>query len=97
MVFKNSRVDYIYLLDFDEVIKCGVNRLVTKNEYSWVWNTHLGNVHFDLINKIASKSLVVDFPKIKFKTGVFFNSKNIVSTLKRTKLLHLDLLTVQGQ
>lgn len=63
----------------------------------------LGHVHFDLINKIISKNLVVDLPKIKFskeklcdacqigkQTRLYFKSKNCVSTIKPLELLHLD-------
>lgn len=40
--------------------------LVTKNEYSWLRHSHLGHVHFDMINMITSKNLIVGLPKIRF-------------------------------
>lgn len=78
--------------------------LVAKNEESWFWHTNLGHVHFDLINKVMSKDLVVGLPKIKFlndklcdagqkgkQTRVSFKPKNVVSTSRPLQLLHLDL------
>lgn len=41
-------------------------KLVTKNEDSWLWHKCLGHIHFNLMNKIASKDLVGDLPKLKF-------------------------------
>ena len=65
--------------------------LVTKKEDSWIWHRSLGHVHFDLINKITYKNLVVGIPKAKFskyklcdafqmgkQTRVLFKSKNVV-------------------
>lgn len=66
LVFKGSRIDNIYMLDSDYVSMHGSKRLVTKSEDYWVWNRRLSYVHFDLINKIVSKNLVIGLPKIKF-------------------------------
>lgn len=61
-------------------------------------------MHFDLLNKITSKNLVVGLPKIKFlkdklcdvfqmgKQTIFsFKPKKVISTSKPLELLHLDL------
>lgn len=76
---------------------------MAKNEDSWLWHRRLSHVHFDLLNKVLSKDLVIGFPKMKFEknklcdacqkgkqTRVSFKPKNIVSTSKPLEL-HLDL------
>lgn len=71
-MFKGSRVDNIYLLDLDDMPIYGNNKcLVTKTEDSWLWHKLLEHVHFDLINKITSKNLVVGLPNIKFSKDNF--------------------------
>jgi len=106
VMFKGLRVDNVYVLDLDDVSSSGVKCLTAKNEDSRLWQRRLSHVHFDLLNKVVSKDLVVDLPKIKFEkeklcdacqkgkqTTVSFKLKNIVSTLKPLELLHLDLFS----
>jgi len=78
---------------------------MVKNEDSWLWHRRLSHVHFDLLNKVLSKDLVIGgVPKIKFEkdklcdacqkgkqTKVSFKPKNVVSTSKPLEFLHLDL------
>lgn len=59
-MFKGSRVDKIYLLDLDDVSLYGTKYLITKNEDSCLWHMRLGHAHLNLINKVASKNLVID-------------------------------------
>lgn len=66
LVFKSSMVDNIYLLDLDDVSMYGTKCLDTKNGDSLLWHRCLGYVHFDLINKITYKNLVVGLQKINF-------------------------------
>lgn len=66
LVIKGFRVDNIYFLNLDDVSMYGTKCLITKNEDYWLWHRCLGHVHFDLINKISSKNIVVGLPKIKF-------------------------------
>jgi hypothetical protein len=104
IMFKGLRVDNVYVLDLDDVSLSGVKCLMAKNEDSWLWHRRLSHVHFDLLNKIVSKDLVIGLQKIKFEkdklcdacqkgkqTRVSFKPKNIVSTSKPLELLHLDL------
>lgn len=92
------------MLDLDDVLTHGTKCSVTNNEDSWLWHRRLSHVHFDLLNKIASKNLVVGLPKIKFlkdklcdacqigkKTRVSFKPKKFILASKPLKLLHLDL------
>lgn len=64
--FKGSRIDNIYMLNVDDVSNIGTKCLVTRSEDSWLWHRRLGHVHFDLINKITTKNLVIGLPKMKF-------------------------------
>jgi len=104
VMFKGLRVNNVYDLDLDDVSSSGAKCLIAKNEDSWLWHRHLSHVHFDLLNKIVSKDLVVGLPKIKFEkdrlcdvcqkgkqTRVSFKPKKVVSTSKPLELLHLDL------
>jgi len=103
-MFKGLRVNNVYVLDLDDVSSSGAKCLMAKNEDSWLWHRRLSHVHFDLLNKIVSKDLVVELPKIKFEkdrlcdacqkgkqTRVSFKPKKVVSTSKPLELLHLDL------
>jgi hypothetical protein len=104
VMFKGLRVDNVYVLDLDDVSSSGDKYLIVKNEDSWLWHKRLSHVHFDLLNKVMSKDLVIGLLKIKFEkdklcdacqkgnqTRVSFKPKNIVSTSKPLELLHLDL------
>lgn len=99
-------VDNVYMLNLDDVSNSGTKFVVTRHEEFWLWHRRLGNVHFDLINRITSNNLVIGLSKIKFlkekicdacqmkkRTSVSFKLKKYVSTSKPLKLLHLDILT----
>jgi len=103
-MFKGLRVNNVYVHDLDDVSSSGAKCLIAKNEDSWLWHRRLSHVHFDLLNKIVSKDLVVGLPKIKFEkerlcdacqkgkqTRVSFKPKRVVSTSRPVDLLHLDL------
>jgi len=91
-MFKGLRVNKVYVLDLD-MSSSGAKCLIAKNKDSWLWNRCLSHVHFEFLNKVASKDLVVGLPKIKFEkdklcdacqkgkqTRVSFKPKNIFST-----------------
>nr|GEX61207.1 hypothetical protein [Tanacetum cinerariifolium] len=77
--------------------------LATIDENSSLWHKRLGHANMHLIQSLASKELVRNFPKLKFdehfcdacKIGkqahVNHKGKNIVSTTKCLELLHMDL------
>jgi len=103
-MYKGLRVDNVYVLDLDDALSSGAKCLIAKNEDFWLWHRRLSHVHFDLLNKVVSKGLVVGLPKIKFEkdklcdacqkgkqTRVSFKPKNIFSISKPLELLHLDL------
>jgi len=103
-MFKGLRVNNVYVLDLDDVSSSGAKGIIAKNEDSWLWHRRLSHVHFDLLNKIVSKDLVIGLPKIKFEkdilcdacqkgkqTRVSFKPKKVVYISKPLELLHLDL------
>ncbi|GJT63262.1 retrovirus-related pol polyprotein from transposon TNT 1-94 [Tanacetum coccineum] len=77
--------------------------LATIDENSTLWHRRLGHANMRLIQSLASKELVRNLPKLKFdqhfcdacKIGkqahVSHKAKNIVSTTRCLKLLHIDL------
>lgn len=65
-MFTGPGIESVYMLDMDDVSMHGTKCLIAENEYSWLWHRHLSHVHFNLLNKIASKNLVVGIPKIKY-------------------------------
>ena len=67
IMFKGLRVDNVYVLDIDDVSLSGTKFLMAKNEDSWLWHERLSHAHFDLLNKILSKDLVIGLPKMNFE------------------------------
>ena len=67
IMFKGLRVDNVYVLDLDDVSLSGAKLLMTKNEDSWLWHRRRSHVHFDLLNKVLFKDLIIDLPKMKFE------------------------------
>lgn len=65
-MFKGYRVDNVYVMYLDNVLKGGTKCLVTRSEYSWLWHRSLGHAHFDLINKIWYKNLVIHLRDTEF-------------------------------
>ncbi|GJZ97118.1 retrovirus-related pol polyprotein from transposon TNT 1-94 [Tanacetum coccineum] len=77
--------------------------LATIDENSTLWHRRLGHANMRLIQSLASKELVRNLPKLKFdqhfcdacKIGkqahASHKAKNIVSTTRCLKLLHMDL------
>ncbi|GKC53463.1 retrovirus-related pol polyprotein from transposon TNT 1-94, partial [Tanacetum coccineum] len=77
--------------------------LTTIVENSTLWHRKLGHANMHLIQSLTSKELVRNLPKLKFdqhfcnacKIGkqahVSHKAKNIVSTTRCLKLLHMDL------
>ncbi|GJY98662.1 retrovirus-related pol polyprotein from transposon TNT 1-94 [Tanacetum coccineum] len=77
--------------------------LATIDENSMLWHRRLGHANMRLIQSLSSKELVRNLPKLKFdqhfcdacKIGkqahASHKAKNIVSTTRCLKLLHMDL------
>ncbi|GJW09443.1 retrovirus-related pol polyprotein from transposon TNT 1-94 [Tanacetum coccineum] len=77
--------------------------LATIDENSTLWHRRLGHANMRLIQSLASKELVRNLPKLKFDQHFYdackigkqahasHKAKNIVSTTRCLKLLHIDL------
>ncbi|GKC61978.1 retrovirus-related pol polyprotein from transposon TNT 1-94 [Tanacetum coccineum] len=77
--------------------------LATIDENSTLWHRRLGHANMRLIQSLASKELVRNLPKLKFdqhfcdactigkQAHASHKAKNIVSTTRCLKLLHMDL------
>ncbi|GJS06786.1 retrovirus-related pol polyprotein from transposon TNT 1-94 [Tanacetum coccineum] len=77
--------------------------LATIDENSTLWHRRLGHANMRLIQSLASKELVKNLPKLKFdqhlcnackirkQAHVSHKAKNIISTTRCLKLLHMDL------
>nr|GEW36724.1 retrovirus-related Pol polyprotein from transposon TNT 1-94 [Tanacetum cinerariifolium] len=77
--------------------------LATIDENSTLWHRRLGHANMRLIHSLASKKLVRNLPKIKFdryfcdacknrkQAHASNKAKNIISTTRCLKLLHMDL------
>nr|GEV22261.1 Ty3/gypsy retrotransposon protein [Tanacetum cinerariifolium] len=89
MKLRNKPKDQIYLATIDE--------------NSTLWHRRLGHANMSLIQSLASKELVRNLHKLKFdqhfcdackirkQAHVCHKAKNIVSTTRYLKLLHMDL------
>ena len=93
----------MYMLDLN-CINSGINCLITKCDETWLWHRHIAHIHMHHLNRIASKELVIDLPKLKFeKDKVFeacqkgkqtkssFKQKHFVSTTRPLEMLHMHL------
>jgi len=78
--------------------------LVSKIHDSWLWHRRAAHINMHHLNHLVKKDLVIGIPKLKFEKNKlfeacqkgkqvknYFQSKNIVSTSKPLKLLHIDL------
>ncbi|KAK2363148.1 cysteine-rich RECEPTOR kinase [Trifolium repens] len=104
VILKAIRHENVYMLDLDDNCLSGAKCLITKNDESWLWHRRMAHLNFDLLNKIASKDLVIGLPKIRFskdhlcdacqmgkQTKASFKSKKFISTTKPLELIHMDL------
>ncbi|KAK2354182.1 gag-protease polyprotein [Trifolium repens] len=104
VILKAIRHGNVYMLDLDDNCLSGAKCLITKNDESWLWHRRMAHLNFDLLNKLASKDLVIGLPKIRFskdhlctacqmgkQTKASFKSKKFISTTKPLELIHMDL------
>ncbi|WJX12869.1 hypothetical protein P8452_03321 [Trifolium repens] len=104
VILKAIRHGNVYMLDLDDNCLSGAKCLITKNDESWLWHRRMAHLNFDLLNKIASKDLVIGLPKIRFskdhlcdacqmgkQTKASFKTKKFISTTKPLELIHMDL------
>ena len=85
-------------------LQCLVALNAKINETSWLWHRRLAHISMHSLSKLIKKELVTGLSKLNFEkdkicdacqldkqTRVSFKSKNIVSTSRPLKLLHMNL------
>ena len=97
------RVNNVYMIDLNK--KLDHNQcFLSKDDDPWLWHKRIAHINMEHLNKLISKDLVIDLPKLKFEKDKLydacqkrkqvrasFKSKNIVSTAQPLQLLHMDL------
>ena len=94
-----KRINNVYLLDIS--YPCSIGCLLSKHDEFWLWHRRIAHIH---MNKLISKEFVIGLPKLKFEKDHIceacqngkqvknsFKIKNVVSSLKPLKPLHMDL------
>jgi len=102
-VLVGKRLSNVYMLNVSSIIP-SINYLLSLDDESWLWHRRLAHVHMHHLNRIASKDLVIGFPKLKFEKNKLcegcqmgkqikssFKPINVVSTTRPLELLHIDL------
>src|SRR3954467_2647419 len=104
ILFTGKRKNKIYKIDLQDLKNQKVTCLMSVSEEQWVWHRRLGHASLRKISQINKLNLVRGLPNLKYKSdalceacqkGKFskpaFKSKNVVSSLRPLKLLHIDL------
>ena len=104
IILITRRHNKTYVLYLDDLLEHNVKCLASFVDEKWLWHRKFGHAHMKLISEISQKELVKGLPKINFEndsscefclrgkqTKSSFHSKNVVSTTRPLKLLHLDL------
>jgi len=104
IVFKGKRVENVYKINFFELVDQKVICLLSMNDKKWVWHRRLGHANWMLISKLSKLQLVKGLPNIDYHSDALcgacqkgkivkssFKSKDIFSTSRPLKLLHIDL------
>ncbi|RDY05653.1 hypothetical protein CR513_10486, partial [Mucuna pruriens] len=78
IIFSVKRQNNLYKIDLTNLTNQNVTSLVSINDYQWTWYKKFGHASLRLISKLKKHNLVRE-------------SKNIVSTSKPLKLLHIIL------
>jgi len=96
-------VNNVYMLNVS-CITSNMNCLLSRNDETWLWYRRLAHIHMHNLHRLASKELVIGFPKLKFErdrlleacqkgkqTKSSFKQLKVVSTSRPLELLHIDL------
>jgi len=97
-------MDNVYKINFSELVDQKVIFLLSVNDKKWVWHRRLGHANWRLISKLSKLQLVKGLPDIDYHSDALcgacqkgkivkssFKAKDIVSTFRPLKLLHIDL------
>ena len=104
VIFSGKRVKNVYVVDLNEIDNKDVKCLMTISHYIWTWHKRLGHANFELMNDMCKNELVIGLPQLKFikykpcdacqkgkQSKSSFKLKNVVSTSRPLKLIHMDL------
>ncbi|WJX24545.1 hypothetical protein P8452_13640 [Trifolium repens] len=104
IVFKGLRKGNVYKVNLSELTEQKIVCLLSLNDEKWVWHQRLGHANWRLISKLSKLSLVRGLPNLNYRSDALcgpchigkisktsFKPKNIVSTSRPLKLLHIDL------
>lgn len=103
-LFSTKRKGNLYKINLSELSNQIVICLLSIKENHWIRHNKLGHATLRLISKLQKHDLIKGLPRLSYKDDLFFevcqkgkqvsnyfSSKNIVSTSRPLKLLHLDL------
>src|SRR4030043_238255 len=104
IVFKGSRKDNVYKINFSDLADQKVVCLLSVNDEKWMWHRRLRHANWRLIFKLSKQQLVRGLPNITYHSDSIcgacqkgkivkesFKLKNIVSTTRPLEWLHIDL------
>ena len=104
IVFKGKRIENVYKINLSELVDQKVICLLSVNDKKWVWHRRLRHANERLISKLSKLQLVKGLPNIDYHSDALcgaclkgkilkssFKTKDIVSTSRPLKLLHIDL------
>lgn len=102
-VLYNGKRKNIYKSNF-QIQKKNVKCLTSVNEEQWTWRRQMCHVNMIIISNLNKLNLVKDLPNLEFSSEALceacqkdkfsktsFKVKNVVSTFRLLKLLHIDL------
>ena len=103
-LFIGSRHNNIYVVDLLDSTAFNEKCLLSVNDDTWLWHRRLGHASMHTISKFSKKNLVKGLPKLAYQKDLIcdayvkgkhqkssFQSKNLISTTRPLKLLHMDL------
>ncbi|RDX69678.1 hypothetical protein CR513_51174, partial [Mucuna pruriens] len=99
LLFSTKRQNNLYKINLTNLSNQSVTCLVFIKDDHWIWHKKLGHASLRLISNLSKHHLVRGLSNLVFKSYILygkqvktsFESKNIVSTYKPLKLLHIDL------
>ena len=104
LIFKGSRYENLYLVDFNASEARLSTCLFTKSNMGWLWHRRLGHVGMKQLNRLVKHDLVKGLKDVVFKNdklcsscqagkqvGNIYPKKSIMSTSKAFELLHMNL------
>jgi len=104
VVLRGKRHKNVYKVCISSLSQNNLTCLSALNDDVMIWHKRLGHASLLLLNKLASKNLVVGLPSIKYNDGKVCDAcakgkqvrnslklKNCVSTTRPLEMLHVDL------